>query len=107
MEELQLHWQVPMMMNKYTMCCERCFQTIAQHDTVAAKIWMDFCFYVAENGQILKLKHVDFPELRSLENFGFLVSTDHEDAILVQLKGNLKTNSGDLWFCINGDVHAK
>lgn len=93
-------------MNKYTMCCEKCFQAIAQTNTIAAKIWMDFCAFAAENSQPLKILHPDFPELRELENQGFLVSTDQDDSILIRLNGNVKNQFGDHWFCINGTTHG-
>lgn len=94
-------------MNKYTMCCEKCFEMIAQTNTVAAKLWMDFCAFAAENGQPLGILHVDFPELRELENQRFLVSTDVDDSILIRLNGNVQNQSGEQWFCINGSIHGR
>lgn len=93
-----------MKMTKYFICCEKCFETAAKRSSNAAKLWMDFCAIKLQEGEVLCLQK-NFPELRTLESLGFLVSTDLEDSIAVRIKGHMTTEDGEHFFCIKEGCH--
>ena len=93
-----------MKMTKYFICCEKCFELAAKRSPNAAKLWMDFCAIKLEEGEVICL-HKNFPELRSLETMGFLVSTDLEDSIAVRINGHMTTEDGEHYFCIKEGNH--
>jgi len=93
-------------MGKYFICCERCFETIGKRNTRAAKIWMDFCALKLERGHVFEIKNIDFPELRVLENLGFIVSTDRSDSLAIRVNGHMSTEDGQHFFCVKGGCHG-
>ena len=92
-------------MTKYFICCQKCFEKIGKHNTKAAKLWMDFCAIHLEESGLIILKSVDFPELRTLETLGFLVSTDHENYLYIRVKGHMTTTIGEHFFCVKEGRH--
>jgi hypothetical protein len=94
-----------MQMNRYFICCEKCFETICKRNTKAAKLWMDFCaFHLQERGLVI-LHSSDFPELRILEKMGFLISTDQKNSLAIRVHGQMRTTEGDNFFCVKGGRH--
>lgn len=93
-----------MKMTKYFICCEKCFEVAAKRSPDAAKLWMDFCAIRLEEGEVICLQK-NFPELRSLEMLGFLVSTEQEDTIAVRINGHMQTLNGEHYFCIKEGRH--
>lgn len=94
-----------MQMNKYFICCEKCFEKIGKRNTKAAKLWMEFCAMRLQEGGIVVLQSADFPELRVLETMGFLVSTDQHNSLAVQVNGHMNTEEGEHFFCVKEGRH--
>ena len=94
-----------MTMSRYFVCCEQCFETIGKKSTKAAKLWMDFCALGLQESEIVVIENNDFPELRVLENLGFVVTTDRYRAIAVRVIGHGITEDGEHFFCRKGGRH--
>lgn len=60
---------------------------------------MDLCAVHLKEG-IVHLRTQDFPELRTLELMGFLVSTEEPQNILVKINGHRHTDDGQDVFCV-------
>lgn len=95
-----------MLMNKYFICCERCFEIIGRKNTGAAKLWMNLCALCMQRGNLLEIYTRDLPELRQLETLGFLVTTDKSDNLAIKLKGHCMTEQGEDFFCIKDGNHG-
>lgn len=92
-------------MSKYFVCCEQCFESIGKRNTAAAKFWMDICtLQMNRDATRIDANSPKLPELRHLELLGFVVSTDWNDCILVKAKGYF-INSNGHYFCIKGGRH--
>ena len=94
-------------MSKYFACCERCFETIGKRSTNAAKLWLDLCALRLVKGDTITMDIQDFPELRSLEVLGFVVSTDKPGSIVIKVKGHCLTEDGDDFFCVREGEHEQ
>lgn len=94
-----------MKMSKYFICCEQCFEAIGKRSTRAAKMWMDFCAMRLNKGEVVVIRTPDFPELRTLENLGFLVSTDQLNTLAVCVNGHMTTEDGEHFFCVKEGRH--
>jgi hypothetical protein len=94
-----------MMMSKYFVCCEKCFETIGQKSTNAARLWMDLCALRLQEGTIVSIRTQDFPELRILELLGFVVSTDKPQNVVIRINGHQLTNEGQDFFCLKEGQH--
>lgn len=66
---------------------------------------MDFCALGLAEGEVVLLETNDFPELRVLENLGFVVSTDRFKEIAVRVQGHILTSEGEHFFCVKGGRH--
>jgi len=95
-----------MQMSKYFICCEKCFETIGKKNTKAARLWMDFCAMKLQNGEVVEIETQDFPELRVLENLGFLISTEKKNSLAVRIKGHMSTEEGEHFFCVKEGRHG-
>jgi predicted amidophosphoribosyltransferase len=85
-------------MNRYA-CCSSCLEHIAKINTNAARLWCDLCALpqtpILVHGQ-------DMPELRILEQLGYVVSTESAENLSIRLEGR-HNFSEDLptFYCIN------
>lgn len=93
------------MMSRYFVCCENCFETIGKQSTVAAKLWMDLCALRLKSGEYIEISSQDFPELRTLELLGFVVSTDKPQSIKLRINGHQTTADGEDFFCVKEGQH--
>ncbi len=93
------------MMSKYFTCCTECFDSIGRRSTRASRLWMDLCADTMTHGAILNMRTLDFPELRTLEKLGYLVSTDKEHTLGVRLNGYMKSEDHQHFFCIKEGRH--
>ena len=91
------------MMSKYFICCETCFQSIGEKNTKCARLWMDICASKLEYGEIVK--SYDLPEIKELEEMGFIISTEQNDYIKVKIQGHIQTHDGENFFCIKEGRH--
>lgn len=92
-----------MMANKIV-CCEKCFEYVAKQSTNAARLWLDLCALWYTKGQVLTVRTHDFPELRTLEQMNFLMSTDQPQHILIKIFGLQKDHlDGIDYFCVGKD----
>ena len=96
MAALQSHWQVAMMYSR--LCCDQCFADIAKRSTNAARLWLDLC-ECCQEADLLVLSGYDTPEIRVLENLGYLLSTETADEILIQMNGLMETQEGSHFCC--------
>jgi hypothetical protein len=94
-----------MKMSKYFICCEKCFEVIGKKNTKAARVWMDLCALRLAQGEVINLQIQDFPELRTLELLGFLVSTDHPYSTSIRIAGHIHTVEGQDFFCLKQGQH--
>ncbi len=95
-----------MEMSRYFICCNQCFETIGRRNTNAARLWMDFCAAKLKCGEIIELEMSDFPELRVLENLGFVVSTDRQNTIAIRVNGHMSNQDGEHFFCVKEGQHG-
>lgn len=94
-----------MKMSDYFICCEKCFEIIGKKNTNAARIWMDLCSMRMNLGEVYILKTPDFPELRILENLGFVVSTEKPNGIAIRMTGHIHTYDNQHFFCLKEGQH--
>jgi len=94
------------MMSKYFVCCEKCFEKISRRSTNAAKWWMDLCTTHLNNSEKTITVIGDNPNLRLLETLGFLVSTETDDCIYINVKGHMRSEDGEHFFCPKGGMHV-
>lgn len=94
-----------MKMAKYFICCEQCLENIARNSTNAARIWMDLCAINVKKGNPFPLLTIDFPELRALEQMGFIVTTDQNGKLMIRLNGRCLTDDGYDFFCLRHGDH--
>lgn len=94
-----------MKMSKYIICCQSCFDDIAKKSTTSARLWMDFCAARMENQMPLQLKGPDCPQIRILEQMGFLISTDRKNSISIKVNGYMNTEDGEHYFCLKQGNH--
>lgn len=92
-------------MDKYFVCCEDCFQTLAKMNTKAARLWMDLCALRMATAPIFRISYIEYPELRSLETQGFVVSTENHEGITIRVEGYMQTTTGEDFFCVRGGCH--
>jgi hypothetical protein len=85
-----------MQMSKPGICCDGCFALIAKKDTKAARLWLDLC-EIQVNAQIMSTE-VENGSLKLLEKFGFIVTTDTIDRIIIKVGGRKDDASGP-FFC--------
>ncbi len=89
-----------MMESDYSRCCDSCFDEIAKVDSSAANIWMQLCCIQSDNVDFIEL-YYDFPELRTLEKTGYVLSTERGSSICVKLLG--WRDNQEPYFCIKED----
>lgn len=66
---------------------------------------MDLCAKKMSCDDILEIKTTDFPELRTLELLGYIVSTENPYSLVVKVNGYVNTIFGEHFFCIKGGKH--
>ncbi len=86
-----------MKMAKPGICCDKCFDLIARRSTDAAKLWLDLC-EIQEHVQVFAINSDDFLDLTTLENLGFVVTTDIPDFIVIKVLGHGEDGIGT-FFC--------
>lgn len=94
-----------MRMTKYFICCQQCFELIGKKSTKAAKAWMDICALRLEVGEIFEVEK-DLPEIRTLEQLGFLVSTDKPSTAVIKVHGHIIAENGEHFFCVKEGKHG-
>ena len=92
------------MSSKYFVCCEECFKHIGKESTSAARLWMDLCALECQYG-LVNLKIRENPALRTLELFGYVVTTDKPQHISIKLIGCMETDDGQPFFCAKEGNH--
>ncbi len=99
-----------MLMDKYFVCCEQCFEKIGKRNTKAARMWLDLCALkvdqTAKVEDFIILENHDFPELRVLEMLGFVLSTDRPQSLAIKVNGHYQTHEGQDMFCLEKGMHA-
>jgi hypothetical protein len=75
-------------------CCEQCFSSIAEKSTACARLWLQMC----EAAEPVRLSEIDLMNLRFLELWGFLVSTDAGDTICFKMKGRNESLE-EIFYC--------
>lgn len=86
-----------MKMSDYRICCDKCFEEIANISPSAARIWMNLCAIYQDKDDVLETSN-DFPELRTLEKLGYLISTDTAELIQFKMLGMHK--DCQIYFCM-------
>lgn len=94
-----------MLMSKYFICCEDCYAAICKKSIKAAKLWMQLCA-VKMTKDVFVLENNDFPELRILENMGFLVSTDQYKSLSIKTRDFKLTEDDQPFFCVQDGRHG-
>lgn len=92
-------------MGKYFICCERCFQDIAFHNTSAAKFWMDLCNLRLKRGEYVILMGQDNDELQILEHAGFIITSDMPHHVMIRIMCHMQTVNGEDFFCAKKGRH--
>lgn len=87
-------------MNKPRLCCDSCFNMIAEKSIEAAKLWLDMCdLQASSKAAAFGIRDPDiFPWIRQLELMGFVLTTDQKELTLVKVLGEKHDNLG-LYFC--------
>lgn len=94
-------------MNKYFICCEKCFKVIGKKNTTAARLWMDLCTIYLEHRKVIETPASYVKELRILENLGYILTTDQDETILIKVLGHLVSQSGVHCFCTQEDHYEE
>lgn len=92
-------------MSKYCICCEKCFECIGKRSTNAARLWMDLCTTKMDCGNPVVCMPYETPEIRALELLGYVVSTEMQDHVRVNVLGYF-SNEYQHAFCIKGGNHG-
>lgn len=79
-------------------CCDQCFAMIATRCPRAAVLWLDLCDLDMQFNTFA-LETVDVASLRLLELFGFVITTDKDNLIIIKVLGRQKDDIGE-FFCI-------
>lgn len=95
-----------MIMDKYYIACEHCFNRLSEKSPLVAKTWMELCALAMTTGEVIATTNKDFPELRVLETMGFIVSTESTDGLTIRVLGHGNTISGEHFFCPRGGCNA-
>jgi hypothetical protein len=87
-----------MKMSKPAVCCDSCFEKIANRSTSAARLWLDLCDLEIASQGLFGLKIKDSSVLRILELLGFILTTDSSNVLMVKVNGK-KTDAMGTYFC--------
>lgn len=87
-----------MKMSNPGICCDSCFYLIAKSSPEAAKLWLDLCDLQILSNDIFGLMNCNEEILKILEIFGFILTTETSDVILVKVFGKKEDSSG-IYFC--------
>ena len=93
-------------MNKNFTCCQECYDVLREKSSQTADLWMLLCKYRLIEGNIIHCFIPELPELRILENLGFIVTTEKEDIIAVKVRGYLLSVDGEPFFCSKDGNHG-
>jgi len=77
-------------------CCEKCFEKIAQQSTDCASLWLDLCKIDHESG-IFSLQEV--AKLKKLEAMGFISISDHFFHLSMVILGMKKEGDMTVYCC--------
>lgn len=88
-----------MKMSKPGLCCDQCFQMIAQKSTSSARLWLDLCS-IQETCSIFGVRILDqnSASLDALEHMRFITTTDIDELIVVKVHGKREDEQGS-FFC--------
>jgi hypothetical protein len=86
-----------MKMSKPGLCCDSCFEMIAQESTRAARLWLDLC-ELQLHSRIFGLLINDEISIRILETMGFILTTETPHMIVVKVNG-FSTQEDGSFFC--------
>lgn len=93
-------------MSNYSVCCDKCFETIAHRNSSSVKLWMDLCARAVKYGDVMEIHgKTESPELRVLELLQFIRTTDKPDYLVVKINGHVKDDNGNDFFCLMGGSH--
>jgi hypothetical protein len=95
-----------MEMSKYFVCCEKCFHALGKKSGSAAKLWMDLCALRCQYGGIIKIHEQSISHLSTLENLGFVLSTENAHGLSIKVNGHFLTHDGEPCFCIKAGKHG-
>lgn len=88
--------------------CVQCFQNLCDEDETTAKIWPGLCQYACDQDGYLffKIDHSLENELLILENMGYIVSHETDEALIINIQGLSYETNLIPKFCIDIDNHA-
>lgn len=87
-------------MNERFACCSFCFEKIGKLSTGCARLWLDLCAVDFEKG-VFTLPDESLPDLRFLELWGFVTTTDRLDHIAVRMNGR-HIDTEEVFYCCGG-----
>lgn len=73
--------------NFNVICCDLCFEKIGKKSPKAARLWLDLCDLHEYYKGVFSIAKFTNPELKQLENLGFLVTHENEHNLLVKMEG--------------------
>lgn len=79
-----------------SVCCDTCFDFIAQQNLQASKLWLKLCD-IQSTCIIFGLRIEDNPLLQLLENERFITTTDTPECIVVKVHG--RSDADGYFFC--------
>lgn len=89
---------------QYKTCCLECYKYIFNICSSAALLWKDLCFVNEElcmDDSFLILEEEDSPDIKILEENGFVITTETKNHIILKLKGE------EPIFCVKRGLHGK
>ena len=84
-------------------CCSQCFESIAERNTRAARMWLDLCNAFHGVRGVLFIRNIEERPFRFLERRGFVTSTEDGDYIAIRVNGYSINAENDEIFCISED----
>lgn len=96
-------------MNHSITVCEKCFNSLMMKDTELAMIWLDFCQLYTRNLSPLPFKSIEYPTLQTLEEHGYISTTDISGQNLVKVNGFHPAGEESIedFFCIDFPNHLE
>lgn len=85
-------------MNEYSNICDKCYGILHKKSPITAHIWIDICEIDRITSGIFGVQRIYLPALRRLEVYGFLVSSENQDMIMIKPTCLKYSEDGD-YYC--------
>ena len=92
-------------MRNYVICCEKCLEDIARINALSGRLWLDLCKIQTLSSKPIILETPDSTAFQDLETRGYILTTDHEDKMVIRVLGHTLADNGEYFFCVKRGDH--